>query len=291
MFNLTFSKDKTQMQNLGIPMRNDIHELVDFDKLKRCNDIGIKWTSRFNFSRRKHVHFMHDLMKDHEKYKNILPVKYRSQFAKDLKIMFYAASIENVLCEQYTFMVLGIIKKFNIIKEEDIEDFFSEGCLAIKFATWHYRNHKSKANFTTFVHHAIFLRIRNKKQKAAEKKARRIKFIQVSNETDCNASIDILPSKGSIDDEYQEFTVQDIIKMSKLTEKEEFIINCYINRSINTLWYEEFRKKYKNEQLQKEYSRQSVYMQLIAVQNKIVDFMKNKKLVDQNFKLERKVAY
>lgn len=278
-------------QNLGIKMRDNIQELVDFDKLKKCNDIGIKWTARFKLSNRKHVHFMHDLMKDTEKYKKLLPVQYRSQFVKDLKVMFYASSVESILCEQYTFMVLGIIKKFGIIKEDEVEDFFSEGCLAIKFATWHFRTHKSKANFTTFVYHAIFLRIRNKKQKASEKKARRTKKFNIYAESDCSSNIDCMVAKSVyFDEEYQEFTIQDIIKLSKLTEKEEFIINCYVNRNIHSLWYDEFRKKYKNEQLQKEYSRQSVYMQLIAVQNKIIDFMKNKKLVDNDFKLERKVV-
>ena len=78
-------------------MQNNIDTIVDFEKLRQTNDLCHKWADRFGISSNKFMKFIINAKSNYEFYKNKLAIKYRSQFSKDCKVMFYAAEIEDVL--------------------------------------------------------------------------------------------------------------------------------------------------------------------------------------------------
>ena len=56
-----------------------------------------------------------------------------------------------------------------------------------------------------------------------------------------------------------------------------------MNRKVDCLWYADYVKKYRNEKLNKQFSRQTIYNHLLAVQTKIMKHLKEKNMIDQNF--------
>ena len=52
-------------------MRNNINELVDFQKLKTANDLGYKWSRYFNIKKRDYMKFIQILRRDSSHYKSI----------------------------------------------------------------------------------------------------------------------------------------------------------------------------------------------------------------------------
>ena len=267
-------------------MKKNIKELIDFDKLRECNTICHKWARRLKIARRDYMKIMHGIYKDKESYKSLIEPKYRSQFTKDCEIMFYAPEVEGLMCEQYSAMVVNIItKKFRINNEELVEQFFTDGMMAIRAATWQYRKHESKATFTTFVHRAIMMRIKGAAIKRSEKIKRRTKRAIVKNFSDYSEDINfdnIAKSYTSENCSYEK-QICEIIRDTGLSEQEEFVIRSYMNRKVDCLWYADYVKKYRNEKLNKQFSRQTIYNHLLAVQTKIMKHLKEKNMIDQNF--------
>ena len=140
-------------------MRSDINEIVDFEKLKKCNDICFKWSKKFKVKKMYYAKFMWKVFKNPKSFLDRLKPQFHAQFLKDCKNMFYAAEVEEILINQYSAMVVNIMKRMRI-QYNNFEDYLNDGYMAIRSAVWQYRTYKIKASFTTYAHRSVFMRIR-----------------------------------------------------------------------------------------------------------------------------------
>jgi hypothetical protein len=274
-------------------MHDDIKKLVDFEKLKKCNDICHKWSTRFGIGKREYMRFMYNIFKNPESVKNQLEVKYRSQFTKDCKVMFYAAEVENALIKQYHAMIFNIMKKFRI-DQNDFDEYVTDGFMAIRAATWQYRTYKVKASFTTYAHRAIFMRIKGKLCKEKEKRDRRhnlrISFESDYDEGSFNINNHVNCKQYSDSERELESDIENVIIQNKLNDQEAMMLRSFANHKMdNGRWYDEYRKKYINEKIGLPYSRQAIYNQLEILHKKLLKFFEKNDMLPKNFDISRKI--
>jgi hypothetical protein len=274
-------------------MHDDIKKLVDFEKLKKCNDICHKWSTRFGIGKREYMRFMYNIFKNPESVKKQLEVKYRSQFTKDCKVMFYAAEVENVLIKQYHAMIFNIMKKFRI-DQNDFDEYVTDGFMAIRAATWQYRTYKVKASFTTYAHRAIFMRIKGKLCKEKEKRDRRhnlrISFESDYDEGSFNINNHVNCKQYSDSERELESDIENVIIQNKLNDQEAMMLRSFANHKMdNGRWYDEYRKKYINEKIGLPYSRQAIYNQLEILHKKLLKFFEKNDMLPKNFDISRKI--
>lgn len=274
-------------------MRDDIKSIVDFEKLKKCNDLCHKWSTRFGIGKREYMRFMYNIFKNPESVKNQLEVKYRSQFTKDCKVMFYAAEVENALIKQYHAMIFNIMKKFRI-DQNDFDEYVTDGFMAIRAATWQYRTYKVKASFTTYAHRAIFMRIKGKLCKEKEKRDRRhnlrISFESDYDEGSFNINNHVNCKQYSDSERELESDIENVIIQNKLNDQESMMLRSFANHKMdNGRWYDEYRKKYINEKIGLPYSRQAIYNQLEILHKKLLKFFEKNDMLPKNFDISRKI--
>ena len=274
------------MEQVAVRMKSNISELVDFEKLKKCNDRCFYWSKRLRIERRDYMKFILKIHKDNKSILEKLKSKYHQQYLEDCKTMFYASQVEDLLLEQYHAMIFSIMKKMRVDPFKK-EYYLTDGFLAIRSATWQYRTYKVKASFSTFVHKAIFLRIKGQLHRESEKKERRKNF-HLSYESDIDTeafNLNGFPSKQL--PEYFNYNqdIGNILKDSGLSERENCILQSYINRKVDSLWYEDYRKRFLNEKTKRPFSRQSIYNQLLAAQTKVMESMMQKNILPDNFKI------
>jgi DNA-directed RNA polymerase specialized sigma24 family protein len=274
-------------------MRDDIKSIVDFEKLKKCNDLCHKWSTRFGIGKREYMRFMYNIFKNPESVKNQLEVKYRSQFTKDCKVMFYAAEVENALIKQYHAMIFNIMKKFRI-DQNDFDEYVTDGFMAIRAATWQYRTYKVKASFTTYAHRAIFMRIKGKLCKEKEKRDRRhnlrISFESDYDEGSFNINNHVNCKQYSDSERELESDIENVIIQNKLNDQEAMMLRSFANHKMdNGRWYDEYRKKYINEKIGLPYSRQAIYNQLEVLHKKLLKFFEKNDMLPKNFDISRKI--
>ncbi len=260
-------------------MRNDIAKLVDFEKLKKCNDICYKWAIRMKVKKPNYARFMWNVIKNPEAFQDRLAAKYRSQFLEDCKTMFYAAEVEEILINQYSAMVINIMKRMRI-QYLQYEDHLTDGYMAIRSAVWQYRTYKVKASFTTYAHRAIFMRIRGKLHKERMKKLNNnVRVACMSDFESEEISLTIMSASKDCAANMEDIN-QQIVELSKncsLTEQETMILLSFANRKIDVpTWYEDYRKKYLNTKSNKQLSRQSIYNHLAVVHEKVLFYMQQK---------------
>lgn len=266
-------------------MHKNIHEIVNFEKLKKSNDLCFKWGKRLKIPRRDYMKFITILQKSPDSLIEKIKSRYVEEYKSDLANMFYAKEVENILAQQYHAMIFSIMKKMRI-NPEQYDDFISDGFLAIRSSIWQYRTHKVKASFTTFVHKAIFFRIKGQINRIKLKKERRKNFNLYYESGYEGDSFDLNLFSKNIEVEHSnnfEKELNNIISISNLTDQEECMLRCFINRKIDELWYAEYLKKFVNTKTQKPYSRQSIYNQLLAVQKKVAKHMRVNNLLDNDF--------
>lgn len=271
-------------------MRDDIESIVDFEKLKKCNDLCHKWSLRLKIERKKYMKFMYIIFKNPELFKEKIQVNYRSQFSKDCKTMFYAAEIENVLLQQYHAMIFNIMKKFRI-DPNNFDEYITEGFMAVRASVWQYRTYKIKASFTTYAHRSIFMRIKGKLCKDKEKRDRRGN-LKISCESDYDKSSFSIDTHHNCKQyaltEDTELDVENVIIQSKLSNQEAMMIRSFANHKIDSgRWYDEYRKKYINEKTGKPYSRQAIYNKLDILHRKLFDFFKENNMLPEKFDIDR----
>lgn len=273
---------------------DDINQIVDFTRLRRCNDLCWKWTQRLGVKKQHYLRFAVRMRNDLEGLKNQLEVRYRCQFVKDCKVMFYAMEVEEILVKQYTAMIFSIYRRLRIPQNE-YEELITEGLVAIRNAAWHFRNISgAKASFTTFCYNSIMLRIRGIRIKDYKKRQRMGHINNLSDMSE-NFSFDIFSKDYS--QNLEEFNpsceIDSILKLCELTEKETHLIRSFMSRfqgghfedRPDGHWYDNFIQKFPNPRFNANYSRQGVYNQLVRVQMKILYIMKKHKKVDQKFEL------
>ena len=118
-----------------------------------------------------------------------------------------------------------------------------------------------------------------------QKIKRRTKRAVVKNFSDYSEDInfDNIAKNYTSENCSYEKQICEIIRDTGLSEQEEFMIRSYMNRKVDCLWYADYVKKYRNEKLNKQFSRQTIYNHLLAVQTKIMKHLKEKNMIDQNF--------
>jgi len=266
-------------------MRKNIKELVDFEKLKKSNDLCFKWSKRMKISRRDYMKFILSIYKNPESIIEKIKPRYLTEYKKDIQNMFYAQQIENLLAEQYHAMIFNIMHKMRIDFEK-FDEFVTDGFLAIRSATWQYRTYKIKASFTTFVHKAIFMRIKGQLNKNKLKKERRKNFNLYYESSFDSETFNFNNFSKHIETECGnnfDSELNNLIYKCKLSPKEECMLRCFVNRRIDCLWYEEYQRQFINTKTNEPFSRQSIYNQLLAVQNKIAKHMRSNNFIDPKF--------
>jgi len=263
-------------------MIENIEKHVDFERLKYCNGICQKWGQRFKTKKNEYMRTLIYIHKNPEKYKSILEQKYRSQFSKDVKHMFYAAEIEEILIKQYHAMIFKVFKVLRI-PNELYETMEIDGMIAIRSAIWNYRHHESKASFSTFCYNSILMRISGGYGKIKQKRARNAKRMIIMNESDLqDFNWSIYEKKYSnIETDTLAQELENIIQKCKLNEQEGMLIRLYALRNDPKDWHRVYREKYKNPMFNgKPLSRQSVLNHLAAVQKKIYMYLRRSDNLD-----------
>lgn len=256
------------------PMQENIESIVDFERLKKANGLCYKWAQRKKVSKNTYIKFCVKLMTQFEERRKVFPQGYWSQLAKDRKVMFYAAEVEDILVRQYHAMIFRI---FHILKipAELQPDLETEGMLAIRSAVWHFRNHKGNASFTTFCYNAIFMRVRGFYGKMRKKMAKRCQTFHVFAQSDIDREVNFEKLVGTEDEGYREGgTIEQelakVLALANLTENEQVLINAYINRHGNPAWSRDYRHKVGSPvNANRPLSKQATHIHLDKVQRKI----------------------
>jgi hypothetical protein len=252
--------------------------VFDEDRLRRSNQLLVKWLPRFGYVAKEHQRFCAKLQKDHKQMASLLPQNMRSQFAKDCKVMFYAAEVDNSVVQQFIPMVHKILRKMPI-SEDQYDDHFVEGLMAIRAAVWHFRPHKANAKFATFCHNSISKKINWFRMKAHSKIKRRESKCKVVFAND-------MASKAAYShnfDDYVEEPMKDLIDRlitaCNLSEPERFLIKSFVERDQRKdgVWFDEYRKIYNKK------SRQTISIRLKKVQLKIFREMRRRKMISEDF--------
>jgi len=265
--------------------------LFDFEKLKKSNDLGMKWAKRFSIQKNEYLKFIWTLDKNFKEYLNKLEVRYRSQFVKDFKIMFYAREIENAVVLQYNNLCFKVISKF-IITEDEMEDYVAEAYNAVRAAVWSFRSHKVKANFMTFCHNSIYMRIQGKKIKEYQRKKRRNSKAIITSASDLGSEYNIEACASKYKPEsFVNIDAEIDVLLSEcgFDERDTFLLKSFVaRRDSEGNWYDEYRQKYKNPSARygcKQFSRQAIYNQLVRAQTKLLWYLKKANRVPVDFQL------
>jgi hypothetical protein len=265
---------------------NKIEEEVDFERLKKCNEICMKWSRQFNVVRNDHVVFCTEMMKDLSSYRDKLPEEYRSEFSKDCQIMFYAAKVENILISQYHAMVHNILRRL-VIAIDERDHYETDGLLAIRNAIWGFIEHETKATFSTYVYNSIFNRIRGIRFKEYEKRMRRGNKFNLIRQSDFDEKFHLDMHAITKDKDNDNFInleneLDELAKKCSLSEEESYMLQCFANR-INgqSAWYQTFNEKYQN------VCKKTIRNQLRKLQRKIFIHMKKNNLIPNSFKIKR----
>jgi hypothetical protein len=271
-------------------MIKNIEEFVDFQKLKDCNEKLLMWSKHFGIEKKNLLRFVWSIHKNKESVQERLNKKQYSQYKKDCETMFYAGEVEELLIVQYDRMIFKNIRQFKI-KESEESMYHSIGQMAIRNAVWSYRNHAIKASFTTFVAKSIFLRIRGEVFRIALKK-RRHESLKINNESDFDENFKLDSFKKHIEPKFDIMgEVFKVIHECGLTDQEAMLIKCFVNRGVNSeIWYNEYKKKYKNIRTNKDFSKQSFYDHLFKVQQLIAEKLKNIGMLPEDFVVVKKMS-
>ena len=269
------------------PMQDNIEAIVDFERLKKANGICLKWADRLKVSKNSYIKFCVKLMTNFKERRTLFPPSYWAQLAKDRKVMFYAAEVEDVLVRQYHAMIFRIFKVLRIPPEVQ-PDLETEGMMAIRSAVWHFRNHKGNATFTTFCYNAIFMRVRGFYGKMKKNMARRCQTFHVFSESDIDNEVRFEQLIGHEDEVYRETGTLEqelakVLALANLNENEQELITAYINRHGNPAWSRNYRHKVGSPvNKDRPLSKQATHIHLDKVQRKIFSVLQNMGYTNHN---------
>jgi hypothetical protein len=231
----------------------ELAKVIDFKKLKKANSLLFKWAQRFGISKNKFVRWAIALPKNYDEHKKLLPIPLRSAFSKEKNVMFYAGQVQSILVDQYSQMIHKILKYINISKcNEKYEDMYSEGLIAIMYATWSYRNVGNKCSFTTFCYNTLFMRLRGIKFKEYKKEKRRGDKVNIYFESDRSEQLSLSDHAAKQIDpidfvEPVDIVLNKLIYAANLDEADAFLIKAFSNRKERLekgVWYKEFSEKF-----------------------------------------------
>jgi len=264
----------------------NISSLVDFERLRKSNDLCQKWAKRFKIKKNFYVGFITKLHKDPNSFLSKVSSRYKNQYIKDCNAMFYAAEVEELLLEQFAPMIIYVFKRLRV--SYDLHDELTTwGYLAIRSAVWQFRSHESNASFQTFVFNSIYMRIKGVLHKMSKKtKSRKYKIYYESEIVKQNCEIEFLGMSKDYSKNLENISeqVKEIAKKCCLTEQETLLLMLFVNkRKDEPVWYGEYRKKYINEKTKKQLSRQSIHNHLKIVHDKVLNYFKQIKFVSEDY--------
>lgn len=258
-------------------MKSNFKSLVDFKKLRKCNDVCKKWADRSNIGKNDYINFIINLRKNPHFYKDQLEVRFRCQFVKDVKYMFYAFDIENIVVEQFYHSVSSILTNLRITGNQR-DELFSVGLYAIRSAVLNFRNHKSNASLFTFVYNGIYQKITGNIFKEKLKTKRRKNFC--INESDIfgnkknklnmeSMAFEKINYDESLEHEEAKDCINKLFLESDLTQDEIYLMNQYMRRDIDSpTWNAKYRENF--EKINgKKISKQGVFCKLAKIQRKM----------------------
>lgn len=257
----------------------DFYKTINIEKLRKSNDLGKKWADRFNISKNEYMKFIIAIKKDKSKYFDILENRFKSQFSKDYKSMFYAAEIEGLVIEQFYHTVQHCLNKLQI-KDTNREDFHSIGLTSLRSAVWTYRTHKLKASFFTYCFNGIFHRIlgvKTKLYKSLNTPNKKIMVLEADYFSASNSrrfgisdmKITNVDFDKNIEDEESQILFKSLLEHTPLKEDEIFLLKNFMSRQDETPdWCRLYREKFPTKE-GKMVSRQGVHCKLAIVQRKI----------------------
>lgn len=260
------------------------YEMINIDKLRKSNDIGKKWADRFGISKNDYMRFIIDLKKNKNKYLQKLENKFRSQFSKDYKVMFYAAEVEEKIIQQFYHIVQHCLIKL-CIKETYRDEYYSIGLTSLRSAIWNYRTHKIKASLFTFCFNGVFHRLLGLKTKLhslnsnPNKKNTIIESDYLS--TNKKSKFDLGAMKATVVDfdlnlenEESKSLLNSLLEQTELKDDEIFLLQSFMSRYDETPhWCRLYREKFLTKE-GKMVSRQGVHCKLVIIQKKLFQTLK-----------------
>jgi len=269
---------------MAMMSQKELSEIVDFERLKKSNDLILKWGQRFKISKNKFVRWATALPRKLQEHKKLLAPNMRCAFVKDAKTMFYAIEVQGILVEQYEQMVHKILKSIYITQDMEIyDDMYNEGLIAIMYASWSFRNVKNKCAFTTFCFNTLYMRLRGIKNKNYRKEQRRGNKVQVYNE--CQQGEDFDLSNYAVAKEVWpedlienvDVVMEKLIVSAKLDEADAYLMKEYAKRKEKTekgVWYQEFHKKFLHTFKTNRLTRQGLQQRVKKLKAKLLFYYK-----------------
>ena len=252
---------------------------VCFENLKAANSLLSYWAKYFKITQHKQLQFFIDMMKNKEKYIEKLPENKKKKFKKDFATMFYAYDVENVLLNQFIHVVPNVIKRLKI-SQNHVEDYRSEGLLAIRRAIWSYKQHEMNTSFMTYCYKGVLLRLSGEGSKIILRKNRKKNKITALASEICSekgredkimssaVSREVSGIEKVIESENSEI-INNILHQVNLDADEKYLISNYMMRDqIDNNWNNKYLEYYKSK-YNKSISKQAVHNKLFKIQRKL----------------------
>jgi hypothetical protein len=254
-------------------------EDVDLARLQKSNGLADKWHKYFGISENYKFKFFINMMKNKEEYLEKLPSEKQDEFKSDYKNMFYAKLCENAILKKYYYLILYLIRKFQVDSQYH-DHYLDLGLLSIRHSIWSFLDIEKKSGLTTYVYAGIFRRFMGEKGKiiikTKRKKYIKIKFASelksASKDDRCGFENVLAVAQESVS-ELEELETNsvfsEIIASANLDADEKVLLNLYMQRdNIQNNWnlkYFEYHKL----KFGKSITKQAIYNKLFKTQRKI----------------------
>lgn len=214
----------------------NIEDYVDFDRLRKSNQLGYDWSKVFNVHKTRYMNFIQQIKEDPYRYINKLNKDLQAKLKSDLENMFYASEIENLLINQFYNAIFSVFKKLKM-RPETYDDFITYGLLALRSSVWMYRLQDTQ--FKTFAYNGIYNRVLGMLSLAARQKKKKFKRkLDIMNFSDLSAnniSSFEYEKSCSVKVDYENLDVkqlnmEDVIKLSKLSKEDVKLLELYMSR-------------------------------------------------------------
>ena len=229
----------------------------DFAKLIAANILCLKWADHFKKGKKKYHIFVNELRNNATPYMELLSPTKKKEFEKDLKVMFYAAEIENELITQFIPIIFYVCRRFNIFKPERVQEIYDQGLVSLRHSVWRYS--KDVCTFKTFASNGLLGYIGG--YLSHEKNAKTFKKNQIyinikplnlenknSQDFDCHPISKFESAETLLERKEDEITFDYLARKANLTEEEIVLLTIYMERDYvpeNFTWRKIYMKKYK----------------------------------------------
>lgn len=267
---------------MGRRMISNIEAFVDFDKLRSSNNLGHKWSKKFQIHSTRYMRFIIDCKNNPETYLALLSVDAdKKEFLHDLENMFYALEVENLLVEQFHNAIISILKRLGV-DSRHYEDYISHGLLAIRSSVWMYRLTTTK--FSSFAYNGIYNRILGLiSRKSGKEKKQQRRTVQIVNLSDLHSDLDTgrdWYEEASIDKEPvsysddQPLNMDELVQMADLTSEEILLLDFFLMKAKGVIAWNKLYRAEVLKQTGQKLTKQGVAWRLRHLQIKMMNAIK-----------------